>query len=77
MELKVELINNLCSVGRTPGMGFTDEKSSPKRNRLDQCLLGYKDSQRTLLFSPIFKLKALINKALVIAHPLSQTATGD
>ncbi len=52
-------------------MGFTAGKSSPKRNRLDQCLLGSKYSQKTLHFPPIFKLKVLINKALVIVHSLS------
>lgn len=39
----------LYFVGRTPKAGFAAGNSSPKCNRLDQCLLGSKESQKMLI----------------------------
>jgi hypothetical protein len=44
------LESELCLVDRTPSVEFSDRKSSPKRNRLGQCLLSSKESKKTLVF---------------------------
>jgi len=62
----------LCSVGRTPEVGVAARNSSPKRNRLDQCLLGSKESQKVLVFVGDLYLKALIIKALFDSYAASQ-----
>ena len=45
---------------------------SPKRNRLDQCLLGSEESQNSVVFSADLRLKALILKALFRSYAASQ-----
>ncbi|WP_157264129.1 hypothetical protein [Pseudomonas synxantha] len=59
-------------VGRTPVAGFRVGVSSPKRNRLDQCLLGLEESQKLVLFVGVFMVKALILKALSVSYAASQ-----
>lgn len=54
------------------GGGIFSENSSPKRNRLDQCLLGSKESQKALLFMVFLWIKALIVKALLDFYTASQ-----
>ena len=46
--------------------------SSPKRNRLDQCLLGSEESQKRVFLVADFGLKALIIKALIDSYAASQ-----
>lgn len=53
-------------------MGFSAGNSSPKRNRLDQCLLGSKESQKVLIFEADFWLKVLIIKAFGEFYTASQ-----
>ena len=59
-------------VGRTPVEGFRVGVSSPKRNRLDQCLLGLEESQKLVIFVGVFRVKALIIKALSVSYVASQ-----
>ncbi|WP_139237989.1 hypothetical protein [Pseudomonas sp. OV546] len=47
-------------------------KSSPKRNRLDQCLLGLEESQKWVFFDGALWIKALILKALIVFYAASQ-----
>lgn len=53
-------------------MGFTAGNSSPKRNCLDQCLLGSKESQKMLLFVVYLYFKSLIVKDLFGFYTVSQ-----
>lgn len=53
-------------------MGFSAGYSSPKRNRLDQCLLGSKESQTALIFADDLQLKALIIKVFGDSYAASQ-----
>jgi hypothetical protein len=53
-------------------VGFYAGSSSPKRNRLDQCLLGSKQSQKWVFLGGDFEIKALIIKALVRFYAASQ-----
>lgn len=46
--------------------------SSPKRNRLDQFLLGSEESQKWVFSEGVFRLKALILKALIASYAASQ-----
>jgi len=46
--------------------------SSPKRNRLDQCLLGSEESQKWVLLVADFGLKALITKAFIDSYAASK-----
>ncbi len=62
----------LIAFGRTPGAGLSSWISSPKRNRSGQCLLGSEQSQNGVLFSAIFRLKALISKVLIDSYAASQ-----
>ena len=59
-------------VGRTPWRYLPWGKSSPKRNRLDQCLLGLEESQKMVFLEGAFRLKALILKALSVSYAASQ-----
>lgn len=54
------------------GTVFTLGKSSPIRNRLDQCLLGLEESQNRVFIEGVFRLKALILKALRVSYAASQ-----
>lgn len=54
---------------------FALGKSSPKRNRLDQCLLGLEVSQKWVFFEGVLWLKALILKALNVSYAASQALT--
>ncbi|WP_157720144.1 hypothetical protein [Pseudomonas prosekii] len=53
-------------------MGFFLWISSPKRNRLDQCLLGLEESKRMVLLGACLRLKALIQKAFSVCYAASQ-----
>jgi hypothetical protein len=53
-------------------VGFSAGSSSPKRNRLDQCLLGSKESQKLVVFGSHFWIKALILKAFGDSYAASQ-----
>ena len=54
---------------------FALGKSSPKRNRLDQCLLGLEESQKWMFFEGVIWLKALKLKALIVSYAASQALT--
>jgi len=62
----------MCSVGRTPKVGFDAGNSSPKRNRLGQCLLGFKESQKLPIFVAVLYLKTLIIKEFIYFYAASQ-----
>ncbi|AZE53698.1 hypothetical protein C4K03_1527 [Pseudomonas synxantha] len=59
-------------VGRTPMAGFRVGVSSPKRNRLDQCLLVLEESQKWVFLEGVFRVKALILKAFSVSYAASQ-----
>lgn len=51
---------------------FHPGNSSPKRNRLDQCLLGLEESQKWVFLEGVLPIKALILKALIVSYAASQ-----
>ena len=74
MRTVIEVVQvwGVVFVGRTPVVGFSLWISSPKRNRLDQCLLGLEESQKMVFLEGVFMLKALILKALSVSYAASQ-----